>query len=85
MEAKETVRALLDLSASSGAVVSPRFQGRRGHPVLLPAELLGPVLSAPATAMLNEVLRPHADRFVNLDVSDPGVVRDVDVMEDLVE
>jgi hypothetical protein len=35
--------------------------------------------------MLNEVLRPHADRFVNLDVSDPGVVRDVDVMEDLVE
>jgi CTP:molybdopterin cytidylyltransferase MocA len=78
-----TVKALLELPAAAGAIVSPRFQGRRGHPVLLPGDLLDAVRSAPATAMLNQVLRPHAARFVNLDVDDPGVVRDVDAVEDL--
>jgi CTP:molybdopterin cytidylyltransferase MocA len=80
-----TVRALLHLPAAAGAIVSPRFHGRRGHPVLLPADLLETIRSAPATAMLNEVLRPYAGRFVDLDVADPGVVRDVDVREDLVQ
>ena len=34
--------------------------------------------------MLNDVLRPYRDRILNVDVDDRGVVRDVDVVEDLV-
>jgi molybdenum cofactor cytidylyltransferase len=79
----DTVKALLDLASRTDGIVSPRFQGRRGHPVLLPADLREPILAAPASARLNEVLRPFASRFVDLDVADPGVVRDVDVVEDL--
>jgi molybdenum cofactor cytidylyltransferase len=79
----ETVRALLNLAGRANAIVSPALNGRRGHPVFLPADLAGVILAAPPYAALSEILRPYADRFVNLDVTDPGVVRDVDVIEDL--
>jgi molybdenum cofactor cytidylyltransferase len=79
----ETIKALLDLAGRTDRIVSPRFQGRRGHPVLLPADVREAILTAPASARLNDVLRPFASRFVDLDVADPGVVRDVDVVEDL--
>lgn len=80
-----TVKDLLDVAVRTGEIVSPRLDGRRGHPVMVPLDLRDAVLAAPATAMLNEVLRPYAARFVNLDVDDRGVVRDVDVVEDLAD
>ena len=80
----DTVRLVLDTAIRTGAIVSPRFDGRRGHPVMLPLDLRETILAASPTARLNEVLRPHAARFVNIDVDDKGVVRDVDVVEDLV-
>jgi hypothetical protein len=51
---------------------------------MLPLGLRESILAAPATATLNDVLRPHAARFVNIDVTDPGVLHDVDALEDLV-
>lgn len=78
-----TVKAVLDLAARTSGIVSPRLQGRRGHPVVIPADVRAAVAAAPPTALLNEILRPYADRVVNLDVADPGVVRDIDVVEDL--
>ena len=65
--------------------MSPRFQGRRGHPIVLPDDLKLAILSAAPTATLKDVLMAHADRFVNLDLDDRGVVRDVDVREDLAQ
>ena len=79
----ETVRAVMDLAARTGAIVSPRFDGRRGHPVVIPADLRETILAAPGDAMLNDVLRPFSERFVNIDVDDKGVLRDVDVVADL--
>jgi molybdenum cofactor cytidylyltransferase len=81
----ETVRNLIEVAAvRTSAIVSPRYNGRRGHPVMLPLGLRESILAAPATATLNDVLRPHAARFVNIDVTDPGVLHDVDALEDLV-
>ena len=80
----ETVRELIDAAVRTHAIVSPCYNGRRGHPVMLPLDLRQVILAAPATATLNDVLRPHAARFVNLDVTDRGVLRDVDVVEDLI-
>jgi CTP:molybdopterin cytidylyltransferase MocA len=80
----ETVRELIDAAIRTHAIVSPCYNGRRGHPVMLPLDLREAILAAPATAALNEVLRPHAARFVNIDVADKGVLRDVDVVEDLI-
>ena len=81
--APDTVRAVLDAYRRTPAIVSPRYRGKRGHPVALPLSLRDAIRATPATANLHEVIRRHADLRVDVDVDDPGIVRDVDTASDL--
>ncbi len=80
-----TVSSLLRLYSERGGIVSPRFRGKRGHPVVIAGRLKDEILGAADGATLHEVLRAHADERLDLDVYDRGVVRDVDVPSDLEE
>jgi molybdenum cofactor cytidylyltransferase len=79
----ETVRQLLATYAARPSVVSPRYRGKRGHPVVLPPHLRDEILDAEATTNLHEVLKRHAASRVDIDVADSGVTRDVDTPADL--
>lgn len=78
-----TVRSLLRVFEARPAIVSPRHNGKRGHPVVLPGALRDEILAAPAGATLHSIIAHHRDERVDLDVADPGVLRDVDRREDL--
>lgn len=79
----DTVEQIIAAAAARHVVVSPRFDGRHGHPVAFPGRLRPTVLQADPAADLSTVLEPHTgDRF-ELDVDDAGVLRDVDRPEDL--
>ncbi len=78
-----TVRLLLDTFAKRSAIVSPRYNGKRGHPVILPPALRDEIRSAEPTITLHDILKAHPDIRVDIDVTDRGVVRDVDVVGDL--
>jgi len=56
----------------------PRFQARRGHPVLAAAELKDAFLALPPLAQARDVTRRLASSTVYVDVNDPGILRDVD-------
>jgi molybdenum cofactor cytidylyltransferase len=66
-----TVRALLPLA---GKFAMPRYQGRRGHPVLIDRELLAELLACQTAA--RDVIRAHEPQYI--DVNDPGILEDVD-------
>ena len=78
-----TVRSLLHVFAARGGIVSPRFAGKRGHPVVLPGFLRGEILAAAATSTLHTIIAAHREERVDVDVDDPGVLRDVDTRADL--
>lgn len=78
-----TVATLLNTFASWPAIVSPRYRGKRGHPVILPPGLRDEIRSAAPTTNLHEILKRHPDARVDVDVDDRGVVRDVDRPADL--
>ena len=78
-----TVAILLDVFASRPAVVSPRYQGKRGHPVILPPSLRDEIRAAEPAITLHDILKKHPDLRVDVDVQDRGVVRDVDRVSDL--
>jgi molybdenum cofactor cytidylyltransferase len=80
-----TVAALLQRQRETGGIVSPRFQGKRGHPVIIPGKYREEIRDAEPSVTLHEILRSHAGERVDMDVYDRGVVRDVDVPEDLGE
>lgn len=79
----ETVRAVIAKYRERPAIVSPRYRGKRGHPVAMPLALREEIRATPSSATLHEVIKKHADARVDLDVDDPGVVRDVDTPADL--
>jgi molybdenum cofactor cytidylyltransferase len=80
-----TVSTLLREQAAKGGILSPRFDGKRGHPVVIPGSLLDEILGAADGTTLHDILRAHASDRVDLDVYDRGVLRDVDEPSDLVE
>ncbi len=81
-----TVRKLVDAwRASAAAVVTPRFGGRRGHPTLvdmsIAEEFFEPGLAEGARA----VVRRDPGRALAVEVSDPGVLDDLDTPWDYEE
>jgi molybdenum cofactor cytidylyltransferase len=80
-----TVAILLDVFASLPAIVSPRYNGKRGHPVVLPPGLRDEIRAAEPTITLHDILKRHPDQRVDVDVQDRGVVRDVDRVADLTQ
>jgi molybdenum cofactor cytidylyltransferase len=78
-----TVAILLDVFASRPAIVSPKYQGKRGHPVILPPALRDEIRAAEPTITLHDILKRHPDLRVDVDVQDRGVIRDVDRVADL--
>jgi molybdenum cofactor cytidylyltransferase len=80
-----TVAALLRKHEEGGGIVSPRLDGKRGHPVVIPGTYREEILEAGEDVTLHEILKAHAGERVDMDVYDRGVVRDVDVPEDLGE
>jgi molybdenum cofactor cytidylyltransferase len=79
-----TVKAVLDRACEAGSVVVPVFRGRRGHPIVVPADLRAHLLAADPSSTLKNVLLASAAPRIEVDVDDPGVTRDVDVPGDLI-
>ncbi|MDQ2952966.1 MAG: nucleotidyltransferase family protein [Chloroflexota bacterium] len=79
----DTVRTVIQQWTKTRGIVSPRYNGKRGHPVALPLGLRDEILATPATSNLHEVIKRHLDQRTDLDVDDPGIVKDVDTPADL--
>jgi molybdenum cofactor cytidylyltransferase len=79
----ETVRALIAKFRERPAIVSPRYKGKRGHPVVMPLSLRDEIAATASTANLHDVIHHHEDERVDLEVEDAGVNRDVDTRADL--
>lgn len=78
-----TVRALIERFREQPSIVSPRYRGKRGHPVVLPTSLRSEIQREPFGSNLHEVIKRHLDQRIDLDVDDPGIVKDVDTPADL--
>jgi molybdenum cofactor cytidylyltransferase len=76
----ETCAAMLKLHRRSPEkIIIPAFRGRRGHPVLFPASVIGDIFS---TASLRDIVRRDPERLLVVDVEDEGVVLDMDTEPD---
>jgi CTP:molybdopterin cytidylyltransferase MocA len=79
----ETVAALLAAYAREPRLISPQCDGRRGHPIVVPAGLRNVIAGADQTADLSAALGPFKHGRLIVEVADRGILRDVDLVEDL--
>jgi CTP:molybdopterin cytidylyltransferase MocA len=77
-----TLRRLADeWKATPGRILYPCHRGRRGHPPLIPADLIPAILTERPPDGLRGLLARHADRMREVECQDPGVLRDLDTPE----
>jgi molybdenum cofactor cytidylyltransferase len=81
--AAETVAAVVASAVATGSVVVPVHEGRRGHPIAIPRSLCDQLARLEPTTTLKQGLAGLIPSMHLLDVSDAGVLRDVDVPGDL--
>jgi molybdenum cofactor cytidylyltransferase len=61
------------------AVAIPRYNERRGHPVILSRTIADEILALAPGSSAKQVMHAHHDETQFVDVDDPGILRDVDL------
>jgi molybdenum cofactor cytidylyltransferase len=78
-----TVRQLLSVfNSNRPAIVRPVYRATHGHPVIFSRALFDELRRADPSVGARSVVRAHADAAINVEVSDPGTITDVDTPED---
>ncbi len=76
----ETVRAIM--TAAPGKIVTPICNGKGGHPIRIPRARFGDVSALDPEIGLRQIFEKHADKVERLNVTDDGVLVDVDTQAD---
>ena len=63
-------------------IVSPRYGGRRGHPVIFSSRLFPELLSAPLEKGAKVVVHAHRDETLEIETDFAGVTIDIDTPEE---
>jgi molybdenum cofactor cytidylyltransferase len=71
----ETIDALLE---SPAPIAIPRFENRRGHPVLIRRRIMEEFLGEPPKSKVRDVIDRHAAEIDYIDVADAGIADDID-------
>lgn len=74
-----TLRRLASISRrQTDRLLYPVFLGRRGHPPVIPADLIPAILSHPGEGGLRRILAEHEDRTLEVPVADENILFDLD-------
>ena len=72
------VAAFAEVRHSQALIFRAAYEGRHGHPVIFHRSIFDELRVADPELGAKAVLLAYADRILNVEVDDPGVVRDVD-------
>ncbi|MDT3697789.1 MAG: nucleotidyltransferase family protein [Thermincola sp.] len=79
----ETINLLIEKFLLLGGIVAPYYQGKRGNPVLFDLCLRDEFDSLEGDAGAREIIFRHPEILHQVNVTDPGILLDVDTPEDL--
>ena len=64
-------------------IVIPSYGSRRGHPIVLPWRIAAQIPSLPGDLGVNALVARHGDLVVELEISRPEIIADLDTPDDL--
>ncbi|HWP24473.1 MAG TPA: nucleotidyltransferase family protein [Candidatus Binatia bacterium] len=74
-------RMIESYAASKKTIIIPKYQGKRGHPVIFDRALFGELLAAPPDQGAKAVVDAHRSEALEIDTDDRGVTLDIDTPE----
>ena len=78
-----TADALVRRCKETDGIIVPRYDGQAGHPVVFPARFYSDLVTLGGDTGARAVIDAHAKEVMWVDTHDRGVLRDIDVPEDL--
>jgi molybdenum cofactor cytidylyltransferase len=75
-------RMIEGFNASGKLIAVPRYQGKRGHPVILSRELFTELLNAPMEQGAKAVVNAHGIDTLEIDADDEGITIDIDTPDE---
>lgn len=82
IESRLVDRMIERFRAEEKLIVVPRFNGRRGHPVLFSSKLFPEFLAASLDTGAKPVVRGHPAETLELDTGEAGILVDIDTPEE---
>ena len=64
-------------------IVIPLYNGKQGHPVIIPKAIVREALQSPDNLNLREIFRNHQEMVLRLEVDDPGILKGINTIADL--
>jgi molybdenum cofactor cytidylyltransferase len=64
-------------------IILPIYQGRRGHPIVIPKKIIDEILGASDEMNLKDIIKIHSELVFEQLVDDPGILQDIDTQNDL--
>lgn len=80
----ETIAAVTQALVAGAPLVAPVYQGQRGHPIGFAHRFRQDLMSLRGDRGGHEILARYGNELRQIDVSDPGVLYDVDRAADLI-
>ncbi|MCL6611401.1 MAG: nucleotidyltransferase family protein [Peptococcaceae bacterium] len=77
-----TISLLIEKFRAAGGIVAPFYEGKRGNPVLFGRQFFTVIGSLEGDTGAREIIGKHPESLHRVDVSDPGVLFDIDTPED---
>jgi molybdenum cofactor cytidylyltransferase len=71
--------------ANPDSIAIPVYQGRRGHPTIIPMPIADEIIELPDSMNLREVIKDHQDKVSEMQVGDGGILKNIDTPSDLKE
>ncbi|MBN2544010.1 nucleotidyltransferase family protein [bacterium] len=62
-------------------IILPKYNGKRGHPVLIPRKYFKQIMQAPLDEGLRHVIHDNKENLVDLDVDDKGITQNINTVE----
>lgn len=73
-----------DAIAEAAPLAAPYCDGQRGHPVGFAARYRNELLALQGDTGAREILKRDAGSLLRIDTTDPGIITDIDKLEDLI-
>jgi molybdenum cofactor cytidylyltransferase len=82
IQPKVVAQVMMAYSEGTGDIITPSYQMRRGHPILIDRRYWPEILDLPEDGSLRDVIDRHKERIAYVNVDTDSVLRDVDTPED---
>jgi molybdenum cofactor cytidylyltransferase len=75
---------MMESEKNASVIIKPKFDGKSGHPIIIPYELANKITGDDFSTGLNDIISKSGCKQVFVDVEDNGILKNINKKEDFI-